>query len=169
MSRWIPALLISTLVIVAALAVSCGTQSGGSTAQAAQAPGFELEDVSGGTVDFSQFKGKVVLVDFWATWCPPCRRSIPHLNELHNRLSSRGFEVVGISLDNLSKDSLASFARAQGMPYKVLIGNLDVAKAWNIGSGIPVAILVNRDGAVVDKVVGFKDVDYWEKKVAQYL
>ncbi len=157
-------------VAASALLVSCGSQSsGGTPAQAATAPGFKLENVVGGTVDFSTYKGKVVLVDFWATWCPPCRRSIPHLADLHKKLAARGFEVVGISLDNIAKDSVASFARSFQIPYTILMGNPDVAMRWNIGRSIPVAILVNRDGAVVDKVVGFKDAQYWEQKIAQYL
>jgi len=170
MKQLVIVIFAALTVAASALLISCGSQSsGGTTAQAATAPGFKLENVAGGTVDFSNYKGKVVLVDFWATWCPPCRRSIPDLADLHKKLSGRGFEVVGISLDNIAKDSVASFARSFQIPYTILMGNPDVAMRWNIGRSIPVAILVNRDGAVVDKVVGYKDAQYWEQKIAQYL
>ncbi len=163
--------LITTValgLILFALVVGCGTSSGTSKV-GGKAPGFALADVRGGTVDFAEFKGKVVLVDFWATWCPPCRRSIPHLVDLHNRYSGKGFEVVGISLDRVSPDSVASFAQTYMIPYRVLMGNQEVAKNWNIGSGIPVAILVNRNGEVVEKIVGYKESSFWASKIEPYL
>ena len=158
-----------TLIGLALILSSCSSSETPAIGQLGQAPGFELEGMDGKTIDFAQYKGKLVLVDFWATWCPPCRRSIPHLAELHNKYSDRGFEVVGISLDNTGRESVASFARDYAIPYTILMGTQDVAMKWNIGGGIPVAILVNRDGAVVEKVVGYKDTQFWEQKIAQYL
>lgn len=159
----------ATLALFALLLVSCSSSEVPATGQLGQAPGFALEGMDGKTIDFEQYKGKLVLVDFWATWCPPCRRSIPHLAELHTKYSGRGFEVVGISLDNTGKESVASFARDYSIPYTILMGTQETAMKWNIGSGIPVAILVNREGAVVEKIVGYKDTQFWEQKIAQYL
>lgn len=158
-----------SLALFALLLAACSSSEKPPTSQQGQAPGFALEGMDGKTVDFKQYQGKLVLVDFWATWCPPCRRSIPHLAELHNKYSKRGFEVVGISLDQTGRESVANFARENAIPYTVLMGTADVATQWNIGGGIPVAILVNRDGAVVEKVVGYKDSQFWEQKIAQYL
>lgn len=161
---------LTVAFFAAGLVLSCSkSETPPAAGQNNKAPGFALEDMTGNTVDFSQYKGKLVLVDFWATWCPPCRRSIPHLVELHNKYSDRGFEVVGISLDNTGRESVATFARDYGIPYTILMGTQDIATKWNIGGGIPVAILVNRDGAVVEKIVGYKDTQFWEQKIAQYL
>lgn len=157
------------LAMIALVLASCSSSDTPATSQLGQAPGFALEGMDGKTIDFEQYKGKLVLVDFWATWCPPCRRSIPHLAELHTKYSGRGFEVVGISLDNTGKESVASFARDYSIPYTILMGTQETALKWNIGSGIPVAILVNREGAVVEKIVGYKDTQFWEQKIAQYL
>lgn len=148
---------------------SCSSSDTPATGQLGNAPGFALEGMDGKTIDFDQYKGKLVLVDFWATWCPPCRRSIPHLAELHTKYSNQGFEVVGISLDNTGRESVATFVRDYAIPYTILMGTQETAMKWNIGSGIPVAILVNRQGAVVEKVVGYKDTQFWEEKIAQYL
>jgi thiol-disulfide isomerase/thioredoxin len=158
-----------SVIAIALIVSACSSSESSSSAKLNQAPGFALEGLDGKTVDFKEYQGKLVLVDFWATWCPPCRRSIPHLAELHKKYSNRGFAVVGISLDQTGRESVASFARANAIPYTVLMGSQDVAESWNIGGGIPVAILVNREGAVVEKIVGYKDSEFWERKIAQYL
>lgn len=158
-----------SLLAITMIAAACSSSESSSSAKLNKAPGFALEGMDGKTVDFKEYQGKLVLVDFWATWCPPCRRSIPHLAELHKKYSSRGFAVVGISLDQTGRESVANFARENSIPYTVLMGSQDVAESWNIGGGIPVAILVNREGAVVEKIVGYKDSQFWERKIAQYL
>lgn len=134
-----------------------------------KAPGFALFDVAGKSVNFSQYDGKVVLVDFWATWCPPCRRSIPDLSELHGKYSNRGFEVVGISLDQSGVDKVARFAEQMKIPYTVVMGNMQVATDWNIGSSIPIAFLVDRQGEIVDRFVGYQDKSVLEEKIEKFL
>lgn len=133
------------------------------------APGFALHDVAGKSVNFSQYEGKVVLVDFWATWCPPCRRSIPDLSELHGKYSDRGFEVVGISLDQPGDDRVAQFSAQMKIPYTVVMGNVQVAADWNIGSAIPIAFLVDRNGEIVDRLVGYQDKSVLEEKIQRFL
>lgn len=143
----------------------------GTVAQASTAaPGFSRPDVLGNeTVNFADYSGKVVLVDFWATWCPPCRRSIPVLSDLHNKYSDQGFAVVGISLDTKGPEEVAKFAENFRIPYSVIMGDADMAKKWNLGRSIPTAFLVDRQGKVVNKIVGFKDMGYYENLIKQYL
>jgi thiol-disulfide isomerase/thioredoxin len=152
---------------------TAGTEqvSAAATAQISgrKAPGFALLDVAGKSVDFSQYDGKVVLVDFWATWCPPCRRSIPDLSELHGKYSDRGFEVVGISLDRTGADKVARFAEQMKIPYTVVMGNVQVATDWNIGSSIPIAFLVDRKGEIVDRIVGYQEKSVLEEKIQKFL
>jgi thiol-disulfide isomerase/thioredoxin len=134
-----------------------------------KAPGFALPDLTGKSINFSQYDGKVVLVDFWATWCPPCRRSIPHLSELHGKYSDRGFEVVGISLDQSGVDKVALFAVQMKIPYTLLMGNVQVATDWNIGSAIPIAFLIDRKGEIVDRIVGYQEKSVLEEKIQRFL
>jgi thiol-disulfide isomerase/thioredoxin len=148
-----------------------GQVSAAATAQISgrKAPGFALLDIAGKSVNFSQYDGKVVLVDFWATWCPPCRRSIPDLSELHGKYSNRGFEVVGISLDQASAEKVAQFAEQMKIPYTVVMGNMQVAADWNIGSAIPIAFLVDRKGEIVDRLIGYQDKSVLEEKIQKFL
>ena len=152
---------------------TAGTEqvSAAATAQISgrKAPGFTLPDMAGRSVNFAQYDGKVVLVDFWATWCPPCRRSIPDLSELHGKYSNRGFEVVGISLDQAGVDKVALFAEQMKIPYTVVMGNMQVATDWNVGSAIPIAFLIDRKGEIVDRLVGYQDKSVLEEKIQKFL
>lgn len=157
--------VLGLIIICVALLISCSSESSPRPAGDLE---FALEDLQGRTVKFSEFSGKVLLVDFWATWCPPCRRSVPLLAELHTKYSRNGFEVVGISLDN-GRETVRNFATEYRIPYKVLMGNQEVARNWNIGSGIPVAFVVNREGQIVDKMVGYQSMEVLESKIKRYL
>lgn len=134
-----------------------------------KAPGFALRSLDGKTVDFSQFQGKVVLVDFWASWCRPCRMSIPDLNSLYQKYSPKGFEVVGISLDKGGTSRVQDFAKEIGISYTVVMGSPEIAKRWNTGPAIPVAFLVNRDGEIVGKYVGLQNKTKLENEILRYL
>lgn len=153
-----------------------GTANSGQVSNAAtadlaarKAPGFALVDVYGKSINFDQYDGKVVLVDFWATWCPPCRRSIPDLAELHGKYGDRGFEVVGISLDQTGPAKVAQFAEQMQIPYTVVMGNPQVANEWKIGSSIPIAFLVDRKGEIVERFVGYQDKSALEKRIVKFL
>lgn len=190
MTIGIPGRLVVTVLLVAmsaAFGVSCsadsraefkkqGTASTGQVSAAAtaqisgrKAPGFALPDLTGKSINFSKYEGKLVLVDFWATWCPPCRRSIPHLSELHGKYSDRGFEVVGISLDQSGVDKVARFAEQMKIPYTLLMGNVEIAADWNIGSAIPIAFLVDRKGDIVERIVGYQEKSVLEEKIQKFL
>jgi thiol-disulfide isomerase/thioredoxin len=141
--------------------------------QAAQsagvAPGFVLPDLEGNKVDFRDYDGKVVLVDFWATWCYPCRKSVPHLKQLHEKHSGKGFAVVGVSLDHGGVGKVKQFAREMGIPYKVVMGNRQVQMAWQTGNGIPVAYVVDREGRIVRRMVGYRDYEVYEQEILKHL
>jgi cytochrome c biogenesis protein CcmG/thiol:disulfide interchange protein DsbE len=144
------------------------SQSATKTA-ARRAPGFRLEDITGKVVDYSQFDGNVVLVDFWATWCPPCRRGIPELAELHQKYASKGFQVIGISLDASGSEVVRKFSKDYKIPYTVLMGNRQVVTEWQVGSSIPTAFLVNRQGEIVKPFVGYQQKEVLEQEILRYL
>jgi thiol-disulfide isomerase/thioredoxin len=134
-----------------------------------RAPDFTLPALDGARVQFSDFSGKVVLVDFWATWCPPCRAELPHLHELYESYKSQGFEILGIALDNGGASVVEPFVRENGIPYRIVIGNPQVAMAFGGLTGIPTAFLIDRSGNIVQKYVGYTDKAVLEGDIKRLL
>ena len=125
-----------------------------------EAPGFTLKDLGGRDVSLHEFGGKIVLLDFWATWCPPCRKSIPELVSLQDRYEDQGLVVIGITLDDPAKASdrfLQGFKEKNRMNYPILRGGERVVRDYfgDERLGIPTMFVINRDGEIVDRHVGF--------------
>lgn len=153
LSRTAAALSLAFLI---GLFCACGSEDDTSV----QAPDFTLNDLSGDAVSLEDYRGKVVLVDFWATWCPPCLRSIPELVRLQEHYADKGVVILGISLDDPGRTdnaSLQAFKQKHRMNYPVLRGNQRVARDYfgDGEMGIPTMFVVNREGRIVDRHVGF--------------
>jgi Thiol-disulfide isomerase and thioredoxins len=116
----------------------------------------------------SSFRGKVVLLDFWATWCTPCRSEIPRFIEWQQKYRAQGFVVLGVSMDDSSKDA-ASYAREMKMTYPVVMATSEVADSYGGVLGLPVNLLISRDGRIVSKDVGATDLNALEKQIAAEL
>ncbi len=117
------------------------------------APGFSLQDLNGQTLDLANYRGKVVLLDFWATWCTPCRGEVPHFVEFQDKYRDQGLQVIGISMDDGPKP-VREFYQQFKMNYPVALGNEKVADAYGGVLGLPVTFLIGRDGRVAAKYVG---------------
>ncbi len=130
------------------LALVCGSREQKKTVQKND---FTLKSLDNTTYTLSGLKGKVVLIDFWATWCAPCRSSIPIFKKLYNKYKDSGFIVLGVGLDN--KKALKNFQAQLQIPYPILLGTKEVAKAYNV-QYIPTMILYDRNGKVVKREVG---------------
>jgi peroxiredoxin len=128
------------------------------------APDFSLQDLDGKPLDLASYRGKVVLLDFWATWCTPCRGEIPHFVELQDKYRDQGLQVIGISMDDGPKP-VRAFYQEFKMNYPVAVGNEKVAEAYGGVLGLPVTFLIGRDGRVVAKHVGEVEMPVLEQEI----
>lgn len=119
-----------------------------------KAPAFSLKDLDGNEVSSSAFANKVVLLNFWATWCPPCQAEIPVLKSLYEDYRDKGFEVVGISVDEEGPQAVKEFVQQRGIHYPVLMSTDEVIEAYGGIRGIPTTFLISRDGKIVRKFFG---------------
>ena len=117
-------------------------------------PNLTLPDVGGQPRSLSEWKGHPLLINFWATWCGPCRREIPFLKSLRQEHASQGLEVVGVALD--FRDAVAAYARSNGIDYPLLIADQDgmVTQAFGLRAVLPSTVFVDRDGRIVAVKVG---------------
>ncbi|HEV1995364.1 MAG TPA: TlpA disulfide reductase family protein [Candidatus Acidoferrum sp.] len=142
------------------------------------APEVTFKDLDGKDATLDQYKGKVVLVNFWATWCDPCYIEIPWLIEMQQKYEAKGFTVLGISMDEEGKSAVAPFlakerfnVNGQKLPmnYPIVIGNDDVADKFGGLLGYPTSFLVSRDGKIVKKVQGLISYEELTKAIESQL
>ena len=148
--------------------IGCGVaaeQAGSRTA----APNFKLADLSGHSVELASHRGKVVLIDFWATWCPPCRQEIPHFIELYKAYRGKGLEIIGIALDQSGAAVVKPFAQMNGINYPIVIGTPQVEAAYGGIRGIPTTFLVDKKGQIAKKYIGYQDKEVFEKEIQALL
>jgi thiol-disulfide isomerase/thioredoxin len=120
------------------------------------APNFTLETLDGKNLSLSDLRGKAVIVNFWATWCGPCKIETPWLVELQNQYGAQGLQVVGVAMDDSGKDEIEKFAKEMGVNYPVLIGKEAVGDAYGGVPALPESFFVGRDGKIVDRIIGLK-------------
>ena len=120
------------------------------------APDFALQSLNGQTVRLSDFRGKAVVVNFWATWCQPCRVEMPWFEQLQQQYGPQGFQILGIAKNDSSKDEIASFAQKVGVSYPILIGADSVDHAYGGVQFWPSTFFIGRDGKIVDHTYGLK-------------
>lgn len=144
-------------------------------ATAAQAPGsrtappFALPDINGNVVSSDRYAGKPLVINFFATWCPPCRQEIPGFVDVYNKYRGQGLEVVGISLDTDTRGNLPGFVAANRIEYRILFGDIPTARAYGGVSSIPTTFFVGKDGGIKNVHVGYLDRDAFEQEVRKLL
>ena len=163
-------ILLSAAVISAAMALAACQQSTAAVSSSmGKAPDFTLPDLDGKPFSLSSTAGKVVLIDFWATWCPPCRMGVPELQELYDRYKAKGLVIVGVSLDQGGAADVRPFVKANDVTYPVVIGDQRVANLYGGIRGIPTMFVVDRAGNVVKKLVGYQQKSVLEAAVKELL
>lgn len=128
------------------------------------APDFHLQDARGKAVNLAQYRGKVVVVDFWATWCHGCKEEIPWFMEFQRKYKRRGLEVIGVSMDDDGWKSVTPYAREKRINYRLVIGNEAMARQYGLGE-MPMTVLIGRDGKVLSCHPGIVDKDAFEKEL----
>ncbi|MEO6996438.1 MAG: redoxin family protein [Lacunisphaera sp.] len=132
-------------------------------------PAWKLTDLNGHAVGSAELKGKVVVLDFWATWCVPCIGEIPGYIELQKKYGSQGLVIVGVSVDTKKPDYVNKFVHAKGMNYTVAMADDSIGDAFGGLDAIPTTFLINREGRIVNRKVGAMPKDEYEKLVVQAL
>ena len=125
-----------------------GAASAKSMGNRKPAPDFTLKDASGNSVKLSDYRGKVVLLNFWATWCGPCALEIPWFVEFQQQLKSRGLEVVGVSMDEEGWSAIKPFIAEHKVNYRVLLGNDSVSQLYGGVDSLPTTFIIDRDGRI---------------------
>jgi peroxiredoxin len=140
------AIALALLTALAAGAAACAPARTGP--EAAPAPEFSLKDLQGNALSLSSYKGKVLVLNFWATWCPPCRAEIPALVEAYTELKDKGLEILGVSVDDMSEATLHEWARTAGMNYPIAMATAKLVADYRPGDYIPATIIIDREGRI---------------------
>lgn len=132
-------------------------------------PEVALTDSNGAPVNLSVYKGRVVLLDFWATWCEGCKEEIPWFMDFQDKYNKSGLVVVGASLDNDGWKSVKPYLQEHKINYRIVIGTFESAKQFGVDKGMPVSVLIDRSGKIADLHPGMVDKDAFEREIQTLL
>ncbi|MCS7024766.1 MAG: TlpA family protein disulfide reductase [Bryobacteraceae bacterium] len=171
--RWWAAGL-SLVAVLSLNLISCGSPKAVKAAVKAEkdrkpAPDFTLKDIHGRDVKLSDYKGKVVLLNFWATWCGPCKIEIPWFIDFEQRYKDRGFAVLGVSMDEDGWDSVKPYLEARKVNYRVVIGNDQVADQYGGVSSLPTTFLLDQSGRIASVHVGLVSKSVYQDEIEHLL
>jgi cytochrome c biogenesis protein CcmG/thiol:disulfide interchange protein DsbE len=133
------------------------------------APDFSLPTPDGKTLKLSSYKGKAVIIDFWATWCPPCRKGIPDLIELKKKYGSKGLEIIGVSVDQDTKPDVVPFIKDKGINYPVVYADNSIVMNYGGIRAIPTSFVIDKQGKIVASYEGLMPIQTYENHIKKIL
>jgi peroxiredoxin len=160
--------LICTLLILVAAGFYLRVPQRSQTRASLTAPDFSLPELDGQVLELSSYRGKVVLLDFWATWCDSCREETPRLVDLQKKYGEKGLQIIGVSMDD-GPEPVREFYRRFRMNYPVVMGNAKVGELYGGVLGLPIAFVIDRNGHIYAKHVGATGVSVFEHDVRALL
>lgn len=172
--RAILVILVVAIVIGGLYAVNrfwiapAAASQGASNGKYPLAPDISLTDIFGQRLNLADYRGKVVLLDFWATWCGPCRIEIPGFVQLQRKYGQEGFQVIGISMDD-DPQPVINYYKQFSLNYRVAMGNEKIGELYGGIIGLPTTFLIGRDGRIYDKVAGAVGAAYFEPEIKTLL
>lgn len=161
---------IVTIALVVSLAglVSCG-KARSSKSNLKEAPNFTLKDANGTNVSLSEYRGKVVLLNFWATWCGPCKIEIPWFMEFEQQYKNKGFAVLGVAMDDDGWAAVKPYISEKKMNYRVVLGTDSVAREYGGIDSLPTTFVIDQDGRIVTSHIGLINKDDYLKEIQSLL
>ena len=163
---------LAALLATAILLAGCGGKEGDEdNSSALAAPDFTVIPVSGegGTLTLADYEGKVLILDFWATWCGPCKREIPHFNVLYAEYKDRGLEILGASVDQGGPDVVKRFMQGVPIDYASAMATPEMQTAYGPIRAIPTTFIIDRKGRVQRRYIGYQDISIFREAVEQLL
>jgi thiol-disulfide isomerase/thioredoxin len=150
-------------IVIMALLIVLPSLSFGQTGQ--KAPSLVLKDLQGRNVRLSDYKGKVVLINFWATWCPPCRAEMPDLIKMQREYRGRGLQIIGVTYPPQTVREVRRFIRSLRVNYPVALGTKETKALFDQGEILPVTVVIDREGNFRELIEGILLPDEFEEKI----
>jgi cytochrome c biogenesis protein CcmG/thiol:disulfide interchange protein DsbE len=156
------------LELAAGLIAAAFAGLAGCGSSAEQAPELNLTALSGKPIRLADYRGQVVLLDFWATWCSPCRMEVPHLVDLQDQYGSRGFQVIGIAVGD-NEANVRLFSERMGVNYVTAMGNQQVVEAYGGFTAIPTSFMIAPDGSISARYTGYQEKQVFVDEIEKLL
>ena len=160
--------IVASCVLTVSLEAAGVAAAPRSSAPPKPAPAIEVTTLDGRTISLEALKGKVVLVDFWATWCPPCREEIPHFIQLYNTYAPK-IEILGVAMDEEGEEVVAPFVKEHQIPYPIAIGTEALMDAFGGVRGLPTTFVVDPKGRIIRKYLGYQELEVFEQDIRALL